>query len=111
MFWFTEQVGTGRPSPAKTPSHLRHPHKSSWHAGRAVGSKREMADAKDGAPRMVASALDFPAVGQHDLLHDGEAQPSALLLGRKIRLEDLAPVFRRDPGAVVAKFEDGFGGI
>ena len=40
-----------------------------------------MAEAEDSTFRLVGEAFDLPAVRQHDLLDDGQAQPGALLVG------------------------------
>ena len=69
-----------------------------------------MGDAEDGAFRLVAEALNFPAVGEDDLLHDGEAEAGAFLMRREIGLENLLPAFGRDAGAVVADFEGRLAG-
>jgi len=70
----------------------------------------EVGDAEDGALGLVGEALDFPAVREDNLLDDGQAQASALLLGCEVRLEDFIAAFGGDARAVVADLEDGFGG-
>ena len=70
-----------------------------------------MGDAEDGAPRFVGEAFDLPAVREHDLLDDRQAQTGALLLGREVGLEDLGAAVRGNARAVVADLEHGFGGI
>ena len=68
-----------------------------------------MADAEDGALRLVGEALDFPAMGQDDLLDHGEAQSGTLLVRGEIRLENFLAAFGRHTGAVIADFQRGLG--
>ena len=64
-----------------------------------------MGEAKDSAFWDVRETLDFPAVGEHDLLDDGQAEPRALLVGGEIRLEDFRALVVGNTGAVVADIE------
>ena len=65
----------------------------------------QMGDSEDRAFRFVGQALDFPAVGEDDLLDDGQPQAGALFLSGKIRFEDFRAVFGRNTWAVIADFE------
>src|ERR1017187_4382561 len=80
-------------------------------AQEALRGELEVGDAEDRTLRLVGEAFDLPAVREHDLLDNGQAQTGALLLGCEVRLEDFGAVVRGNPGAIVADFEHGFGGI
>src|SRR5207248_7862610 len=60
-------------------------------------------------PRLLAPLYPhLPAVGEDDLARDVEAEPDSLALGSRHAeefLEDAMPVFRRNPGALVAHLE------
>ena len=71
----------------------------------------QVRDAEYRALGRVAEALDFPAVRENDLRHDGQAEARAFLVRREIGLEDFLPIFGRDAGAVVADFQRGVGGV
>src|SRR4051812_26354177 len=54
----------------------------------ALFRQLQMRDPKHRALRVIRQALDLPSVRQHDLLHDGEAEAGAFLVGREVGLED-----------------------
>src|ERR1035441_4575040 len=80
-------------------------------AQEALSGELEVGDAEDRALRLIGEAFDLPAVREHDLLDNGQAQTGALLLGCEVRLEDFSAAVGGNPGAVVADLEQGFGGI
>src|SRR6266536_4062601 len=74
------------------------------------GDGFQVTDAKDRPFGFVRQAFNFPAVGQHDLLHHGQTEAGPLFLGGEIRFEDVGAMFRGNARAVVADFDEGFGG-
>ena len=69
-----------------------------------------MLDAEDGALGSVGEAFDFPAVGEDNLLHDGEAEAGSGWLSGEVGFENLDALRRGNAGAIVANLEEGFGG-
>ncbi len=69
-----------------------------------------MAESEEGTFGRVGEAFDLPAVGEDDLLHDGEAKAGPVRLGGEVGFEDLGALFRGDTGAVVAHFQERLGG-
>src|ERR1043165_6578825 len=69
------------------------------------GRQFQVSDAEDGAGWVVGPALNFPAVRQDCLLHDGQTQSGPFLVRREVRLENLAPALGRNARAVVAHFQ------
>src|SRR5258706_913206 len=58
----------------------------------------QVSDAEDGAFGGVGEGFDFPAVGQHNLLDDCQAQSCAGLLGGEVGFENLGALIWRDAG-------------
>ncbi len=74
------------------------------------GGDFQVGDAEKGAFRLVGQAFNLPAVREHNLLHDGQAQAGPLLVGGEVGLENFLTMFGRHAGAVIADFERRFGG-
>src|SRR5436190_1145118 len=77
-------------------------------AGKGSGAvcEFEMSDSESGAPRFVRQILNFPSVRQNNLLNDSKPEPGTLLVCRKVRSENLAAVFGRDPRPIIADLEN-----
>ena len=56
--------------------------------------KLDVGNAEKSAGGIVGHALDFPAVGQDDLLDDGQAKAGAFRMGGEVGFENLGAVFR-----------------
>src|ERR1035437_8980688 len=70
----------------------------------------QVRDAEDRAFGFVGQARDFPAMREDDLRDDGEAEAGAFLVRGEIGFENFLPVFGRHAVAVVADFQQCFGG-
>src|SRR5262245_41172947 len=68
----------------------------------------QVTEAEDGPAWLVRNVFDLPAVGEHDLLDDGEAEPGAFLVSREIRLKNLQALLRGHARAVVANLQNRF---
>jgi len=58
--------------------------------------------------QLIAEAFNLPAVRQHDLLHHGQTETGAVLIGGKVGFENVLPLFHRHAWAVVANLEERF---
>jgi hypothetical protein len=68
----------------------------------------EVRDAKNGALGFVRVVFDFPAMGQDDLLHDGQAQASAFGGGGKIGLKNLSAMVVRHAWTIIDHIDHRF---
>ena len=64
-----------------------------------------MGEAEEGAFGLVRKALNFPAVGENNLLHDREAKARPLGVRGEVGLEDFGALIFGHPGAVVGDVE------
>ena len=65
-----------------------------------------MRDPENRAGRLVGLARDFPAVREHNLLDDRQAEARSFRVCRKIGFENFGAIFRRDAGAVVGDLNE-----
>src|SRR5258708_141364 len=75
------------------------------------GGEFYVGEAEEGAGGLVGKIFNSPAVGQHDLLNDGESKAGAFLVRGEIGLEDFSAVFGGDAGTVVGNFNDRPGAV
>jgi len=70
-----------------------------------------MRDPEQSSLWLVRGALDFPSLGQHDLLHHRKAQSGAGFLGGEIRFKDFGSPFGRHSWPVVPDLQNRFSRI
>src|SRR5262245_19098013 len=68
----------------------------------------QVAEPEQGSLWFIGEADNFPAVGQDDLLHDGQAKSGPASLRGEIGFEDFGAILGGNARTVVAHFQYGF---
>src|SRR5438477_3351731 len=73
------------------------------------GHQLEVSDSEDCALRLIGQALNLPAMSQHNLLHDSQAEAGPFFVGGDIRFEDFQALAGRHSRSIVPNFQGTFG--